>query len=96
MAEIKKRIGTVACPVCGTMNPASVNDKGTLNYACNNNCDNPGWARVGTKCHELMMSKVIPFESLRKPVPENAPKAPATPTPQPTPNPAPRKAGFFS
>jgi len=95
MAEIKKRIGTVACPVCGTMNPASVNDKGTLNYACNNNCDNPGWARVGTKCHELMMAKVIPFEPLKKivPTPEKpisfTPEKPITTTPA-------KKAGFFS
>lgn len=87
--EIKKRIGTVPCPVCGTICAVKINGRDTLNYVCHSGCDNPGWAKAGTEAHRIIMSRMTPLQA-DKPEPKPTPAAKPAPATQP------RKAGFFA
>lgn len=98
--EIKKRIGTVPCPLCGTICAVKINGRDTLNYVCHTGCDNPGWAKAGTRAHEIIserMTRIEPLEKL-KPVPVAPAPAPVIKPAAPAPVPAPvvKKAGFFA
>lgn len=96
--EIKKRIGTVPCPLCGTICAVKINGRDTLNYVCHTGCDNPGWAKAGTLAHKIISERMTPIED--KP----APAAVAAPAEKPAPKqsiphipkPEKNKLGFFS
>jgi len=94
--EIKKRIGTVPCPLCGTICAVKVNQRNTLNYVCHTGCDNPGWAKAGTRAHEIISERMTRLEPLPKQQAAPAPVLKQQAAPAPAPAPVVKKMGFFA
>lgn len=78
MATVNERLGSRACPLCGSGLVIRRNPAGTVTMSCSGatGCDFSGFAKKGTKAAALLT------QGLGEPTPAPAPaKAPAAPAP---------------
>ena len=90
MAEVKKKVGRMACETCGDTVTVKANERGTLSYSCQE-CDAAPYARAGTIQHGIWSRKMTGT------TPETPPAAPAPKqeTPTPAAKPAAKSNGTF-
>lgn len=74
MAEVKTKLGKRPCPVCGEAVHVRSNAQGTVSVSCVE-CDFSGFAKKGTKAHELLTAGFGKEPSPPAPAPEPARKS---------------------